>query len=332
VEKFKKKGEKDSMRPKYAIITGFLGKLSDRFAEYQPARSLEEKFELAKKVPKCAGLEVIYPSDFKDPVLLKKLLKDYNFQVSSVNLNVKAEEKWRFGSFSSSDKKTREEAIKYMKTAMDFAHELGCNLVTCALLNDGNDYPFEINYINAWNYAVESIRECADYRKDVKISIEYKLCEPRMHVIIGNAGEAAYFCEKVGRDNVGVTLDVGHAFQALEVPSKSLSILGSTGRLFYVHINDNYRNWDWDMLPGTVNLWDYLEFVLYLKKIGYNTWITADVFPQRLDPVKVFTKTFEWMDFLYDLADELEKRNIFELIEKGDVLETLSLVKSVIKS
>jgi xylose isomerase len=153
-----------------------------------------------------------------------------------------------------------------------------------------------------------------------------------MHVIIGNAGEAAYFCEKVGRDNVGVTLDVGHAFQALEVPSKSLSILGSTGRLFYVHINDNYRNWDWDMIPGTINFWDYIEFVLYLKKIGYNSWITADVFPQRLDPVKVFTKTFEWMDFLYDLADELEKRNIFETIEKGDISETLSLVKSVIKS
>lgn len=320
------------MRPKYSVITGFLGKLTDRFAEYQPSRSLEEKFELAKKIPKCSGLELVYPSDFSDPVLLKKLLKDYDFEVSAVNLNVKAEEKWRFGSFSSNDKKTRDEAIKYMKIAMDFAEELGCNLVTCALLNDGSDYPFEIDYVKAWKNTVESIRECADYKKNVKISIEYKLCEPRMHVIIGNAGKSAFFCDQVNRENVGVTLDVGHAFQSLESPAESLAVLGSTGKLFYIHINDNYRNWDWDMIPGTVNFLDYVEFVLYLKKLGYNSWITADVFPQRLDPVRVFTKTFEWMDLLFDIAEELEKRNIFEVIEKGDILETLSLVNSVLKS
>ena len=68
-------------------------------------------------------------------------------------------------------------------------------IVTCALLNDGVDYPFEINYMDAFSHALEGIREAAEYRKDVKISLEYKQSEPRVHCLLNNAGKMAYFAD-----------------------------------------------------------------------------------------------------------------------------------------
>jgi len=319
------------MERKYAVITGFLGKLRDRFIEYQPPREMEEMIEMASRIKGCSGLEVVYPQNFDDPVKLKKLLKDYGLGVSTVNLNIKSEEKWRFGSFSNPDAAIRKDAVAYMKTAMDCAAELGCNLVTSAFLSDGSDYPFELNYVRAFNDAADAIRESAEYRSDVKISLEYKASEPRVHCLLNNAGKMAYFCDVVGRENVGVTLDTGHALQCLEVPADSAAFLGATNRLFYVHVNDNYRNWDWDMLPGTVNLWDFIEFVIYLNKVGYDGWLTADVFPQRHDPIKIMEKTFEWMDYIFDMAERIDEKVLFDMMNTHDAMDILDYVKSVVK-
>lgn len=320
------------MQRKYAVITGFMGRLKDRFIDYQPPREMEEMVAMAARIKGCSGLEVVYPQNFSDPVRLKELLKAYNLGVSTVNLNVKGEEIWRFGTFSSPDAAVRKKALEYLKTAMDCAAELGCNVVTTALLNDGADYPFELDYVRAFNHTLEGIREAADYRPDVKISLEYKISEPRVHCLLNNAGKMAYFCSLTGKDNVGVTLDVGHALQALEIPADSAAFLGATGKLFYVHVNDNYRNWDWDMVPGTVNIWDYLEFILYLKKVGYNGWITADVFPQRHDPIRIMEKTFEWMDYLFNIVDRMDEKLLFDMMNHKDAFDILEYVRSFLKA
>jgi len=315
---------------KYATITGFLGALRDRFIVYQPAREMEEMLDLAARIKGCSGVEVVYPQNFQDPTALKQMLAERNLGVAAVNLNVKGEEKWRFGSFSSPDPGVRSEAVEYLKTAMDAAAELGCNLVTSAFLNDGSDYPFELDYVRALDDCLEGVSEAADYRDDVRISLEYKASEPRVHCLLGNAGKLAYFCTLVGKENVGVTLDVGHALQCQEIPADSAAFLGAAGRLFYVHVNDNYRNWDWDLVPGTVNYWDYLEFFLYLKRVGYDNWLTADVFPQRHDPVRIMEKTFEWMDALLDAVDLLDETTLFEMMNTKDAFDILDYVRSCV--
>jgi xylose isomerase len=318
------------MKRKYAIITGFMGSLQDRFANYQPARSMEEMVKMAAQVKNCSGLEVVYPQNFTDPQVVKKLLDDNGLGVSTVNLNVKGEEKWRYGSFSNVDPKLRKEAVQYLKTAMDAAAELGCNVVTTAFLNDGQDYPFEINQSDAFKYALEGVTEAAEYRDDVKISLEYKLSEPRVHCLLNNAGKIAYFAQMTGCDNVGVTMDVGHAFQCLEVPADSAAFLGSTNRLFYIHINDNNRSWDWDMIPGVINLVEYVEFAHALNEVGYEGWVTADVFPGRYDPIVIMEKTFEWMDYIFEVADKIDSEKLTEMQNNLDSFAILDYIRSLL--
>ncbi|SCH32708.1 Xylose isomerase [uncultured Ruminococcus sp.] len=318
------------MERKYSIITGFMGKVQDRFIDYQPPRDIKDMIEMASRVKGCSGLEVVYPQNFTDPKEIKNILYAYGLGVSTVNLNVKGEEKWRYGSFSNPDPKIRREAVEALKRAMDHAAALDCSTVTTALLNDGVDYPFELNYLDAFQYTLEGIREAAEYRKDIKISLEYKQSEPRIHCLLNNAGKMAYLAQMTNQENVGVTLDFGHALQALEVPADSASFLGQTGKLFYVHINDNFRNWDWDMVPGTVNLWDYIEFALALKKVGYNGWITADVFPQRHDPIMIMEKTFEWMDYIFAIADKIDEDKLAQMQKELKTFEIMDYIRSLL--
>jgi len=307
-----------------------MGKVKDRFVDYQPPREMEEIVAMAAKIKNCKGLEVVYPQNFTDPIQTKYLLDQYNLKAAVVNLNVKGEEIWRFGSFSSSNPKARRAAIDALKTSMDCAAEFGCNLVQTALLGDGSDYPFELDYSRAFSQAKESIAEAAEYRSDVRISLEYKASEPRAHCLLNNAGKVAAFCGAIGKPNVGVTLDVGHAFQSGEVPADSVAFLHEVGKLFYIHINDNYRNWDWDFLPGTINFWEYVEFLVYLEKVGYNGWITADVFPGRHDPIATMTKTFEWMDFLGELANRFIQEELFNRMDQNKSYDMLDYMREII--
>ena len=307
-----------------------MGKVKDRFIDYQPVREMAEMVEMASRIKGCSGLEVVYPQNFTDPVKVKALLDNFGLSVSTVNLNIKSDEIFRYGSFSSPDAKVRRESVEMLKISMDAAAVLGCNMVTTAPLSDGSDYPFELDYIRAFEDAADAIREAAGHRSDVKVSLEYKLSEPRVHCLLSNAGKAAVFCEKVGMPNVGVTLDIGHALQCGEVPADSLAFLHSVKRLFYIHINDNYRNWDWDLLPATINFWDFVEFAAYMNRVGYDGWITADVFPQRHDPIKIMEKTFEWMDMVFELAEKFDEAKLREMRDSNASLDILDYMRKAV--
>ena len=47
------------MRNKYAVITGFMGQIQDRFATYGVSRNFEQMVETAATVKGCSGLEVV---------------------------------------------------------------------------------------------------------------------------------------------------------------------------------------------------------------------------------------------------------------------------------
>lgn len=321
------------MRNKYACITGFMGLLHDRFATYGVERSFEEMVQVASTVKGCSGLEVVYPQQIMDPVKGKAILDKYGMGIAALNINLKGEPKWLWGSISSPDPEIRKEATRYIKTGLEFAKEMKADKCTVSFLNDGSDYPFELDYERAFNDAVECVREAAAAHPDVKLSLEYKPAEPRVHVFLPDAGKMGFFCERVGLPNVGVTLDTGHALQAGEIMADSLAFLGTCGRLFHVHVNDNYRNWDWDMVPGTVNFWEFVEFCVYLRKMNYTQWITADVFPQRHDAVRIMEKTFEWMDYMFDIADAIiADGKLFDMMNNGaDAFETTDYVRSFLK-
>lgn len=319
------------MNPKFAVILPMMGQIGDRFTVYGEERTLAERLELASQVEGLDGVEMIYPFEFEDVEEAKRLLKAYDLECSTVNLNVKAEAKFHGGSFTSPDPEVRAEAVRYLKDAMDVAATMGCFMVTICPLTDGHDYPFEVDYGQAWRWLREGIGEAVQYRSDVKISLEYKPNEVRTHVILGTAGVTLHLCHQIGLPNVGVTLDMGHAFYGGETPAQVVALLADAGRLFLVHINDNYRDSDWDMIPGTVNLWDWLETLLYLDEVGYEGWLTSDVFPGRLDPLRVADMTFQSIQTASFLLKKIGAEELWRLIREHDVLSAFAYVQDKLR-
>ncbi|RPH62570.1 MAG: sugar phosphate isomerase/epimerase [Chloroflexi bacterium] len=315
---------------KYSVILGFLGKLNDRFATYGEQREIAGKFELASKIEGIQGLELVYPFDFADVAVTKTLLKQHNLACSTVNVNIKSEAKFHLGALTSKDAGIRKEAVSYLQQAMDLSADLGTNMITCCPLSDGYDYAFEIDYPKAWKWFIDGVGTAASYRADVRVSMEYKQSEPRHKVIIPNSGTTLAACLQVGLPNVGVTMDMGHALYTGEGTAQAAGLLAQAGKLFLVHVNDNYRNWDWDMIPGSVNTWDLVECMYYLGEIGYRGWLTSDVAPFRLDSVKTCSATYRSVVWAEKVVEKVGREKIREIIAQGDPVDALDALQAAV--
>jgi len=305
------------MKLKHSVMVSLMGRQADRFHEYQPARDLAERLTMVKRVRGVEGIEIVYPGDFADPKQTVAMVRDSGLAVSAVNLNVKSAKKWQAGSFTAPDPQIRRDAVADLKTVMDLAAELDAGMVTCCTLIDGHNYAFQVDYLQQWGWLEEGIAEAARHRSDVRISLEYKLNEARNYVVLGDMGRTLYLCERLGMDHIGVTMDVGHALVARETPAEMLCLAAQAGRLFYVHFNDNGREWDWDMLPGSVNPWDLIEMMFYLDRLDWEGWLAYDVLTRNGDPVETMSATIEIVKTAGKLLDKLGREQLEGFIQEG---------------
>jgi xylose isomerase len=89
------------------------------------------------------------------------------------------------------------------------------------------------------------------------------------------------------------------------------------GRLFYVHFNDNGREWDWDMLPGSVNFWDLVEMVFYVERIGWEGWFAYDVSTRNGDPIEMMSATISIVEAAAELVDKIGAERLQAYIDEG---------------
>ena len=317
-------------RIKHSVMIGLLGRVADRFHEYQPARPLTERLEMVRQIEGADGIEPVYPQEFADPAETVRLIRESGLDVSAVNVNLKAEARWRHGSFTSPDPAIRAEAVRYVQAGMDLAAELGAGMVTCCPLIDGHNYPFQVDYLEQWRWLMEGVRAAARYRPGVRLSMEYKLNEARNFCILGDMGRSLHLCQQVGERNVGITMDVGHALVAKETPAAVLTLAADAGRLFYVHFNDNGREWDWDMIPASVNLWDVIETLYYLDRLGWQGWFSYDVVNRDGDPLRTQQATLRVMRSAQQLLEKLGRERLGELIRQGDPAATMEYLMATL--
>ncbi len=322
------------MNWKFCVNAGFFGRRRDRFTEYQPDRSLVEKFELISQIDGIEGVELKYPFDLEDLALAKRLLEDHGLVCSAVNVDIKDAAHFRFGALSAASKAARNRAIAMLREGMDAAAELGANLVSTCPLAEGYDYPFQIDYPDAWGNFIDSVKAVVGYREDVRLAMEYQPHEPHSKILLGNVGMMLHVCAEVGRPNIGANLDIGHSFAALEAPAESAALLAGKDRLFYVHTNDNTGDGgDWDMISGTVHFWHWLELIYTLDRVGYAGWLGGDIAPKHFGPVQAFDTNTKMIRRMITLLDRVGPEKIKALIEKdGSTAETYDYLSKALVS
>ena len=294
-------------------------------------KTLEQVLDEAVAVKDLCGIELMAGLQItKDNAAeLNAKIKARNLEICLVVTDLWTKAEYGKGSVTSVDAKIRKQAIKDIKDSMDMAAAVGCNAIDVWLGQDGYEYSFQSDYTRDWDYIVRALKECAVYNQNVKICIEYKQKEPRNFCFVANASKTLLLVNEIDEINVGVLLDVGHSIAAAENPAEAVALIKRYGeKLFYIHLNDNYRTWDDDMIIGAVNTPAMLEFLFWLEKTGYNGWFTADIYPYR-EGVAALTETFEWVKAMRSALKNTGLEKIHVALKKSEGAESMKLLRDI---
>jgi len=316
--------------PKISTHLGYFGSGGDRYntAGYQSAVAPRDRVSLAAKMKGLGGVELNYPSLVTEESveMFKSALGEAHLDVSNVSLNVWGAGKWGLGSLTHPEAKIRAEAIATLQRGLAVAKAVGSPLVSLWPGQDGFDYPFQVDYRSQVDWFVGGLREVAAADPTMRICLEYKPKEPRTHSLLDTAARTMWLVDKVGCANVGVLLDVGHALFAYENVAQSAALLQREGLLYLLHFNDNYGEWDWDMIPGTLRFWELIELIFWLRETGYDGWYSIDITMPRGDPLGAGQLSVTNIERLYRLTAKLDRDTIMANLQQSDQYRNLHLL------
>jgi xylose isomerase len=301
----------------------------DRYATdaYGPPVGTLEAIERAAAVGDIKVLDINYPFAGDDVTVeqVRDALGRTGLRAQAITPHLYMRE-FQLGSFTNPDSALRRKAVDLGRRAIDVARALDAKYVKFWPGQDGFDYPFQVDYAQIWDYQVSGVRAVAESAPEMQFAIEYKLKEPRVHMLFSTAARTLLAIEDMGVDNVGIVLDLGHSFFAKETPADVLQMVSRRGKLVSVEVNDNWREWDDDMAVGSVHLVETLEFLHGLRQINWQGPVLLDQFPFREDPVVAARGSIQTIRSLVSVLDRLDLSALTAAQDRQDALAAQRIV------
>lgn len=322
------------MHRNYSVFLENVGSCKDRFCTvgYDREYSLKELFDHVADIPKISAVDIVLTAKLcskKDE--LRYLLNETGLAAAAIMPDLTGNPIYKQGALCALNPQTRAQAIQYVKDSIDFASSVNCKNVTLWLGQDGYDYLFQADYIHEHSLLQESIYECCMYRPDITITLEYKPKEPRTHLYLNTIGTTLLTIEKIGAPNLGVALDYGHAAYAGESPAEVVGLCKLyENRLKHIHINDNYLDWDHDMIAGSVHTLNYIEFFYWLHRTNYTGYISMDLYPYREDGQAAVRESVLWVDALERLAYTIDPVTIETILKTKDAIAANAMLRKLL--
>ncbi len=166
----------------------------------------------------------------------------------------------------------------------------------------------------------------------MNIAIEPKQREPRKRSLVDTTSSALLMCLEADRDDLGITIDVGHVYQAGMNVSQNIEIAAKYNKIFNFHVNDNYGSLDDDMMLGSVRFIENIEMFYTLEKIGYNKYLSVDIFPFRDKGIAATRESILYMKKYNEIVNRIGFDELKKLIDAGDFTEVLRVVRNEVFS
>jgi len=288
------------------------GGARDRFAVYRDLPTFADMLRMARQVPGLTGIELQYPRHFssESPEGVKRLCKEAGLEVIGVQPDVFRDPEFRQGALSALDGAVRRRAVDICLEAADAARRVGAPVLVIWPGQEGFDYIFQADYVAQWERALESLRAIADGARDLKVAVEYKLKEPRQKSLYGTASQTLIAIQEAGRPNLGVLVDFGHSLIAKESPAQAAALLQRCGKLFHVHLNDCYGETDDDLMVGSAHVFETVEMLHYLQRLGYPGWVSLDTVAFREDPLAAAQASGRALERLMAMAGRIRPERL----------------------
>ena len=171
--------------------------------------------------------------------------------------------------FTSSDKQVREAAVQRIKDQIDFASLVGANVIIGlirGLLPEG-----ESERAMARAYAIDCLKECADYAQKAGILLPVEAINRYETNFLTTAEEADQFIREIDSDAIGLHLDTFH--MNIEEVSIEEAIKNHAKRLIHIHLADSNR---W--APGMGHL-NFQSILSTLRETGYPGYLGLECLP-----------------------------------------------------
>ena len=280
--------------------------------KYWPGKNRITITDLITRAATVEGLDAAdfnYPDHFEDdtPSQLAEHLRNINVRLNGLAMRYYTNPEFKLGAFTHPSTKVRRDAIDLTKKGIDALSEMKGNLMTLWMGQDGFDYSFQVDYNRLWDLTLEALAEVTDHNPDIDISLEYKPNEPRSFSLMPDVGANLLALRELNRKNTGITLDFAHVLYADEMPAHAAAMVHRYSRLLGVHLNDGYGKRDDGLMIGSVHPVQTVELLVELSRMGYDSTIYFDTFPDLSgqDPVEETRTNIQTIERLRVIAGEL---------------------------
>jgi L-rhamnose isomerase / sugar isomerase len=332
--------------PSWALGTG--GTRFGRFSGGGEPRNLEEKIEdvgIIHALNKSSNsISLHIPWDIPDNVpAIKTLAAQNGLHFDAVNSNTFQDQpaqnlSYKFGSLHHVDREVRQQAIEHNIEVIKYGVELGSNALS-VWLSDGSNFPGQLNFRNAFQNTLESLREIYEALPgNWKIWIEYKPYEPNFYsTTIGDWGQSYLLATELG-DKASTLVDLGHHLQGTNI-EQIVSILLMKGKLAGFHFNDS-KYGDDDLTVGSINPYQLFlifgELVEGMDARGMNHardlgWM-IDASHNVKDPMEDLIQSVEAIKLAYAQALLIDRNALVKAQNNNDVSMTQEILQQAFRT
>jgi L-rhamnose isomerase/sugar isomerase len=244
--------------PSWGVGTG--GTRFARFPGKGEPRDIFDKIEdcsvIAQLTKATRTVSLHIPWDKTDPNRLKQAASRFGLGFDAMNSNTFADaagqlQSYKFGSLSSADKATRNQAIEHNLECIEIGRSIGSKALT-VWIGDGSNFPGQVNFANQFEHYLDSMKAIyADLPDDWRIYTEHKMYEPAFYSTVVQDWGTNYLIAKELGDKAYCLVDLGHHAPNVNI-EMIVSRLAQFGKLGGFHFNDS-KYGDDDLDAGSID-------------------------------------------------------------------------------
>jgi xylose isomerase len=105
--------------------------------------------------------------------------------------------------------------------------------------------------------------------------------------------------------------------------------LTRANKLFQVYFSDSYRLWDDMMIPGSVNMWELMEALMYLKIARFKGYVILDMLPHRIDACHACQVAVGNLSIFWKKLEKMDTAELRKAQRTLDAIETQKIIRRV---
>ena len=177
----------------------------------------------------------------------------------------------------------REDAVAYLKTAIDMAKEMGADFVLTSPANGG----YLATYDQLWSRLEKTIRELGEYAAQKEIRLVVEALTPYESNFFTRANDLVELFRRVDNPYVVGMCDVVPPFVQHESIMAYFDKLGS--KMHHMHIIDGEQGTDSHIIPGEGSI-PLKEMIYELKRINYQGTATLELVTGYINEPRMYAK------------------------------------------